>query len=339
MVGTMSEFFKALEQAERDRALGQEAHAAGAPPAGVQAAANPAMTDTPAAATAAAEAPAPTVFRRPVLAPDLRPEARPSEEEEDEAREGIDGHMVSLVTPTTFEAEQYRTLRHMIEELHQRARLSIIACSSPTGGDGKTTTAINLAGALAQARDTKVLLVDADLRQPTIARELTLGGDAGPGLVGAILRRELTLADVVRSRPPFTLSILPAGRTSANPYELLKSPRLAELMQEARRHYDYVVVDTPPLVAIPDCRAIASYVDGFLLVVAAHRTPRKLVEEALNVMEPAKVIGLVFNRDDRPLSGYDPYRSTSNGHHDRRWRQAVERARDFLPRRRTPRAR
>src|SRR6266545_2045395 len=290
MVGTMSEFFKALEQAERDRALGQEAHAAGAPPAGVQAAANPAMMDAPAAATAAAEAPAPTVFRRPVLAPDLRPEARPSEEEEDEAREGIDGHMVSLVTPTTFEAEQYRTLRHMIEELHQRARLSIIACTSPTGGDGKTTTAINLAG-------------------------------------------------VVRSRPPFTLSILPAGRTSANPYELLKSPRLAELMQEARRQYDYVVLDTPPLVAIPDCRAIASYVDGFLLVVAAHRTPRRLVEEALNVMEPAKVIGLVFNRDDRPLSGYDPYRSTSNGHHGRRWRQAVERARDFLPRRRTPRAR
>jgi capsular exopolysaccharide synthesis family protein len=212
--------------------------------------------------------------------------------------------MVSLVTPNTFEAEQYRTLRHMIEQLHTSAGVSIIACTSPAGGDGKTTTAINLAGALAQAPDAKVLLVDADLRRPCIARELTLSDDAGPGLVGAIVNRNLTLEDVVRRRPPFTLSILPAGSTVANPYELLKSPRLGELMEEARRRYDYVVLDTPPVVTIPDCRAIARWVDGFVVIVAAHRTPRKLLEETLNSMEPAKVIGLIFNGDDRPLSGY-----------------------------------
>lgn len=322
----MSEFFKALEQAERDRALGQEAR--------------PAVT-APAEAPAAVEAAAPTTVRRPAPEPapremkaplDLRPPVEVKASQEDEAREGIDGHMVSLVTPTGFEAEQYRTLRHMIEELHASAQLSIIACTSPAGGDGKTTTAINLAGALAQARDARVLLVDADLRRPTIARELVLRDVAGPGLVGAILNRELTLADVVRPRPPFNLSVLPAGRTSANPYELLKAPRLAQLMQEARRDYDYVVLDTPPLVGVPDCRAIASFVDGFLVVVAAHRTPRKLVEEALGTMEPAKLIGLVFNRDHHPLGGYYSYGSTSNGYHGRRWRQAVDRARDFLPR-------
>ncbi len=212
--------------------------------------------------------------------------------------------MVSLVTPNTFEAEQYRTLRHMIEQLHTSAGVSIIACTSPAGGDGKTTTAINLAGALAQAPDAKVLLVDADFRRPCIARELTLSDDAGPGLVGAIVNRNLTLEDVVRRRPPFALSILPAGSAVANPYELLKSPRLGELMEEARRRYDYVVLDTPPVVAIPDCRAIARCVDGFVVIVAAHRTPRKLLEETLNSMEPAKVIGLIFNGDDRPLSGY-----------------------------------
>jgi capsular exopolysaccharide synthesis family protein len=321
----MSEFFKALEQAERDRALGQGG--------------NPAVT-VPDEAPAAAVPAALTTLRRPAAEPDprlevvpprdLRPPAEVRAAEEDEAREGIDGHMVSLVTPTSFEAEQYRTLRHMIEELHASAQLSIIACTSPVGGDGKTTTAINLAGALAQARETKVLLVDADLRRPTIARELVLRDVAGPGLVGAILNGELTLADVVRSRPPFNLSVLPAGRTSANPYELLKSQRLAHLMQEARRHYDYVVVDTPPLVSIPDCRAIAQCVDGFLVVVAAHRTPRKLVEEALNTVEPAKVIGIVFNADDRPLSGYysgyyGQHRS-SNGTRAGSWTRSVRRA-------------
>src|SRR6266511_2792616 len=204
----MSKFFKALEQADRDRALQQ----GGAPRSGVPTA-----------------PPAPEVETVEPVA--LQPPPADS-------AGGVDDHLVSLVAPASFEAEQYRALRHVVEQFHKAQDLRVVAVSSPGMGDGKTTTAINLAGALAQARDTKVLLVDADLRQPGIARELTLGGDAGPGLVGAILRRELTLADVVRSRPPFTLSILPAGRTSANPYELLKSPRLAELMQEARRHYD-----------------------------------------------------------------------------------------------------
>src|SRR5262249_57066550 len=125
--------------------------------------------------------------------------------------------------------------------------------------------------------------------------------------VGASRDQSLTRADVVRRRPPYTLSILPAGTPVANPYELLNSLRFEALLAEVRRHYDYVVLDTPPVVSIPDCRAITPCVDGFLVIVSAHRTPRKLVEEALSAMEPAKVIGLVFNRDDRPLGGYYAY--------------------------------
>jgi Mrp family chromosome partitioning ATPase len=68
-------------------------------------------------------------------------------------------------------------------------------------------------------------------------------------------------------------------------------------------------LDTPPLVPYPDCRVIGKWVDGFIVVVAAHKTPRKLVEEALQVMDPAKIVGLIFNRDDRPVSGYYYYAS------------------------------
>jgi protein-tyrosine kinase len=336
----MSEFFKALEQAERDRVLAEQARTSTVTPAEDRAT-EPPRTDAP-AALPAAEAPAPMTVRPRIPAPESWPEPGPSREwpepgpsgevrpSEDEARDGIDAHMVSLVTPTAFEAEQYRTLRHMIEELRQSAQVSVIACTSPAGGDGKTTTAINLAGALGQSRDAKVLLIDADLRRPTVARELTLDPAAGSGLVGAILNRELSLAEAV-CQSPFNVTVLPAGRTMANPFELLKSPRLAELIQEARRDYDYVILDTPPLLSVPDCRAIAPYVDGFLFIVAAHRTPRKLVEEGLNVIEPAKILGLVFNRDDRLLGGYYGYGSTSNGH-DRQGLRA--RARGFLPRRR-----
>lgn len=298
----MSEFFRALEQAERDRAVGRQRQhpeveqREAAPPA-----ANPTGVSPTVAASVVEEPATSTVVGPPIAKRISRPEV---DSDAAEVPDGVDEHMVSLVAPTRFEAEQYRSLRQMIEQLHMSAGTSIIACTSPAEGDGKTTTAINVAGALAQAPDAKILVVDADLRRPGIARELTLGDDAGPGLVGAILNRDLTLADVVRRRPPFNLSILPAGSPVANPYELLQSSRLGELMEEARRYYDYVVLDTPPVVGIPDCRAIAGCVDGFVLIVAAHRTPRKLVEEALNSMEPAKIIGLIFNGDDRPLSGY-----------------------------------
>jgi capsular exopolysaccharide synthesis family protein len=266
-------------------------------------------------------APATTPFTRPVERPVERSSERLVERraprstplvaeprsEEDEALHGVDEHMVSLLTPTTYEAEQYRGLRHTIEQLHATTGLAVIAVSSPSVGDGKTTTAINLAGALAQAPDSRVLLIDADLRRPSVAMELALDEPVGPGLVGAIVNPTLTLADVVRHRPPFNLAILPAGRPPAAPYEVLKSPRLAELLSEARRQYDYIVIDTPPVVAVPDCRVIAQAVDGFLLVVTAHRTPRKLVEESLNVIDQSKIIGFVFNRDDRPLAGYSDY--------------------------------
>jgi protein-tyrosine kinase len=342
----MSEFFRALEQAERERALrrptqASEAASVAAPPAEPAVVMEPAApppvvpvapppVETPVAiAPPVEEPPAARAFARP--SPKPAPRAEPVVVAEPPPAEGVDGHLVSLVTPTTFEAEQYRTLRHMIEHLHASAKMSVIACTSATGGDGKTTTSINLAGALAQAPDTKVLLVDADLRRPSVARALTFGSEAGPGLVGAILHRDLGLADVVRRRPPFNLAVVPAGRMSANPYELLKSPRLAELMDEARQQYDFVVVDTPPLVSIPDCRAIARCVDGFLVIVAAHRTPRKLLEEALTVIEPAKVIGLVFNGDDRPLAGYYSYSSAANGKGSQDWRTPVRRARKLLP--------
>ena len=208
---------------------------------------------------------------------------------------------MSLLAPASFEAEQYRALRHMVEQLHRSAELSVVAIASPDAADGKTTTAINLAGALAQAPDARVLIIDADLRGANLAGYLGLD-DPAPGLVDAILDTNLTLEAVTHKRPHLNLSIVPAGRRPSAPYEVLKSPRVGELLVEARKRYDYVIVDTPPLVSVPDSRVIGKWVDGFLIVVAAHRTPRKLLEEALNVTEPAKLVGLVFNGDDRHLS-------------------------------------
>jgi capsular exopolysaccharide synthesis family protein len=251
---------------------------------------------------------------------------------------GVDEHLVSLVSPASFPAEQYRALRHIVEQMHRDGALQVAAVTSPAPGDGKTTTAINLAGALAQAPEARVLLIDADLRRPSVdLRRLSvgvqLGGDDSgrPGLVEALLDPTVSLEDAVRLYPPFNLAVLPAGRSPDRPYEVLKSPRLEELLKEARRRYDFVVVDTPPVVVVPDSRIIAKWLDGFLLVVAAHKTPLKLVEEAVNLLDADKVIGIVFNQDDRPLSGYygDYYGYAPSSRHDRVgwWARVAEKIR------------
>ncbi len=98
--------------------------------------------------------------------------------------------------------------------------------------------------------------------------------------------------------------MLPCEATQADTYELLTSLAFGALTAEARYAYDYVVIDTPPVIPVPDTGLLGRTVDGYLVVVAANVTPRKLVGEALNVLDPASVLGLVFNRDDRPLFGY-----------------------------------
>jgi capsular exopolysaccharide synthesis family protein len=219
----------------------------------------------------------------------------------------VEAQIVSLLDPASFEAEQYRVLRHVVETLRKGANLQVVAVTSPGVGDGKTTTAINLAGALAQSVSARVLLADIDLRKPTVARRLGLGASRR-SLVEALLHPSLTLGDAVEHLAHFNLSVVPAGGSAVAPYELLKSPRLEALLNEARQRYDYIVLDTPPFLPVPDCRVIAKYVDGFLAVVAAHRTPRGELAQALALMDSTQVVGLVFNGDDtRRPSYYNAY--------------------------------
>jgi capsular exopolysaccharide synthesis family protein len=220
--------------------------------------------------------------------------------------------LVSLLAPGSFEAEQYRILRNRVEQFRKSAAVSVVAVSSPTAGDGKTTTAINLAGSLAQGPNARVLLIDADVRGPSVTRHLAVEHPEAPGLVEAILDGGVLLDSVTQTLSPLNLCVIPAGRRPASPYDVLQSPRIAELLAAARARFDYIIVDTPPLVSVPDCRVIGKWVDGFLIVVAAHKTTRKLLQEALRVVEPEKVLGLVFNGDDHHFSK-DYYAYPLNG--------------------------
>jgi capsular exopolysaccharide synthesis family protein len=220
---------------------------------------------------------------------------------------GIAEQLVSLVAPTSVAADQYRALRHTIERLRKNSGVHAIAVTSPSPGDGKTVTTLNLAGALAQGLDARVLVVDADLRKPSVAAYLALDGMRSPGLSDALRDSRYELHQIVRHVKGFNLWVVPAGPPELTPYELLSSSRFDELLREARRDFDCVLVDTPPSLLMPDCRLIERWVDGFIMVVAAHKTPRKLVAEALGQLDPAKVLGVVFNADDEKTSSYGYY--------------------------------
>src|SRR3989454_4202592 len=154
------------------------------------------------------------------------------------AREGmaepleIDEHLVSLFAPNSYEAEQYRTLAHTIELMHKDFGLQVLAVTSALPGDGKTTTSINLAGALAQSPDARVLLMCADLRKPSVIEHLGMDYPHPVGLATAILNTGQTLTQVVQRLGGFNLSVLPASPYLANPHGALKPPMLGVLTLE-----------------------------------------------------------------------------------------------------------
>jgi capsular exopolysaccharide synthesis family protein len=215
----------------------------------------------------------------------------------------LDARLVSLTAPASFAAEQYLGLRLTIERLARSREMKVIAISSPAAGDGKTVTAINLAGALARGTDGRVLLIDADLRRPAIAKQLAVA-NARTGLADALSDAGMPVADVIEPLDSFNFDVVPAGTLRQGISQVLRSPRFAAFIQEARQRYSFIVLDTPPLLPVFDSVLLSRSVDGVLMVVAANQTPRKLLGEALNMLDESKVLGIVFNRDERPLFGY-----------------------------------
>jgi capsular exopolysaccharide synthesis family protein len=227
----------------------------------------------------------------------------------------IDPYLVTLTAPGSFAAEQYHGLRMTVEQLKRLRDVRLLAVTSPSAGDGKTVTAINLAGVLARGSAARVLLMDADLRRPAIATRLGIGAADARGLADVVANERLGLDHVTHRIDRFNLDVVSAGVTRVPIHDILRSPRLERILQDARQHYDFVVLDTPPLLPVFDAAMVAGLVDGLLVVVAANHTPRKLLAEALTHLDPSKVLGLVFNRDHQPLLGY--YDSSYRGYFGR----------------------
>lgn len=209
----------------------------------------------------------------------------------------INPRLVCLLQPTSFLAESYFRLRHTLEQMHNGERGIVVGVTSPGEGDGKTLTAINLAGALAQDARARVLLVDLNLRQSgaNVRSYFDLQPDADSGVSDWIGRETPGTGPASYHLPALNLHLIPSGTSVDSTYKLLTSARLDELFEQARRKYDFIIVDTPQTLLLPDIELIARVVDGFLVVVRADATPQEKLEETLNLMSQEKVLGLIFN--------------------------------------------
>jgi succinoglycan biosynthesis transport protein ExoP len=187
----------------------------------------------------------------------------------------------------------------------------VVVLTSAVGGEGKTTTALDLARSIADAGE-RVLLVEADLRRPTLSA--TLGLDPGPGL-SDVLAGQAELDAVVRPVEVEGLAVLPAGTVPPNPAELLGSPRMADLVARLRSTYDKVLLDTPPVLPVTDAAVCAALADGVLVVVRWGRTRRDEVREAVTMLEQvdAVVLGSVLNGRRLTASERRRYASYSGG--------------------------
>ncbi|MCC7416165.1 MAG: CpsD/CapB family tyrosine-protein kinase [Acidobacteria bacterium] len=226
-------------------------------------------------------------------------------------RAAVAEELVCFTAPSSFEANHYRALRHCVEQLTSAGASKVIAVTSATAAEGKTVTALNLAGSLAHAAERRILVIDADLRRPALAEYLELPQTGIPGLSEALLNADCPLSKATRRLDPLNISVTLAGEVRPRSLEALTSERFAQLLDEARHAYDYVLLDTAPALPVADCRILERWVDGFVLVVAAHATPRSLVAQVLQVVPPAKIAAVALNNDDRRVPpSYRYYHTT-----------------------------
>jgi capsular exopolysaccharide synthesis family protein len=219
-------------------------------------------------------------------------------------RSHIDKRLVTLTAPASMEAEQYQALRLRLEHLQRERNVRVIGVTSPGARDGKTVTAINLAAALSEGSNARVLLIEADLRRPAVSRYLGLRDASKPGLAELVLDAKLQLQDAIERHQHVAFDTMVAGAADTPVHQIFRMPRLQTLLAELRQRYDFVIIDTPPVGPVSDCALLARWMDGLVVIVTAHKTPRKMLENALNMLEGAPVIGIIFNRDDKARAGY-----------------------------------
>lgn len=202
------------------------------------------------------------------------------------------GRIALLTEPKSPGADRFRYLRMRLRELAALVKLKTLVITSALPRDGKSTVALNLATALAERGRRRVLLIEADLHCPSILN--TLGLNCPTGLAEC-LESGADPFLALRRLDPFMWYLLPAGQAVGNPTEILQSETFGHLIAKVSPHFDWVLVDTPPVEPLLDALLVAKSADASILVVRAGQTPQAAVDEAISLLGAQNIAAVVFN--------------------------------------------
>jgi len=221
-------------------------------------------------------------------------------------------HLAVLSEPESLSAEKFRFLGVRMRQLQQSRPINRVLVTSTIAGEGKSLVSANLASVLARRKRQKVLLIEGDLRRPVLAERFGLGNLAG--LAEWLRTDEKSISNIYHlDGPDFWL--MPAGYPPANPLELLQSGRLTALISQVSELFDWIIVDSPPLLPLADTTVLARVTDGALLVVREGITEKAPLQRGLDILKKIELFGVVLN-------------SSSNGSHHSYYQRYAEAAKE-----------
>ncbi|MFP3792176.1 tyrosine-protein kinase PtkA [Bacillus subtilis] len=212
-------------------------------------------------------------------------------------------NVIAMTEPKSLNSEQYRTIRTNIEFASVDRQMKSVMITSACPGEGKSTTAANLAVVFAQ-QGKKVLLIDADLRKPTVHTAFFLENMVG---LTSVLLKKSSMEQAVQASNEKHLDVLTSGPIPPNPAELLSSKWMKELAYEACAAYDMVIFDTPPILAVADAQILGNVADGSVLVISSGKTEKEQAAKAKEALETckSKLLGAIIN--GKKLSKHSEY--------------------------------
>jgi protein-tyrosine kinase len=233
----------------------------------------------------AVRAEAPVEF--PVEQAQVRPESR----------------IIYYTDPRSPAADRFRFLRMRLRDLAKAGKLKKLLITSPMPGDGKTTAVLNLATVLSERGKWKVLVIEADLHRGSIAQALNLR--AWRGLGECLTDEHESPLSAVRRIEPLGWHLLPAGEPRGNPTEMLQTASFGHVIDKLAASFDWILIDSPPVISLTDALSLHQHADGSLLVARAGQTPREAIKEAVTLLNPKKVLGVILNGAQDGRMRYD----------------------------------
>lgn len=213
--------------------------------------------------------------------------------------------LITIKDPKAPISEAYRTLRTNIQFSSFDKKIQTMMITSSGPGEGKSTTASNLAVVMAEG-GAKTILIDCDQRKPRLHKIFLTSNKVG---LSDILAEKVRFEDAINDVSIENLSLLTSGTKPPNPSELLASKRMQSFVEELKEKYDCIIIDTPPVIAVTDAQLVARYVDGCLLVVAASQAQREAAIKAKQLLEKvnANILGTILNKLEVREKGYYGY--------------------------------